>query len=152
MSSSILFSDINKLLFGIPRTNGANGVTGPTGPAGNSPIISVTTGTASLVADNSTTGNYSVIPGLLDTIIVPTGFTYKILIQTDGGVQLNSGSSTGVGFTDVAIFINSIKTGAGRRVPAMNSSTATYAVNAYSFSTTATLTAGTYIIDVRAKK
>lgn len=152
---------------GIAGTNGTNGATGatgptgdtgpqgipgPTGPSGNSPIISTASGTASLNADNSTVGIYTVIPGLIDTIIVPAGFTHKILIQTDGGVQLNSGSTTAVGFTDVAIFINGIKSGSGRRIQVMNNSAMTYAIDAYSFSTAATLSAGTYIIDVRAKK
>lgn len=137
---------------GATGATGLTGAVGPTGPAGNSPVIGTASGTASLIADNSTVGIYTVIPGMIDTIVIPTGFTHKILIQTDGGVQLNSGSGTGVGFTDISIFINGVQTGAGRRVPAMNSSTVTYAVNAYSFTTTATLTAGTYIIDVRAKK
>ncbi len=118
---------------------------------GAGPKITSVTGTASLIANNSVL-NYALIPGLSKTITVPIGNTQKVLIQTDGGVQLNDDNPSGSGFTDIAIFINGVKTGLGRRVPAINNAGLGYSVNAFSFSTITTLTAGTYIIDVRAKK
>jgi hypothetical protein len=130
---------------------GAQGTQGLTGPAGNSPIITFAAGSSSLKADNSTL-NYTVVPGLSVNITIPTLSIHKVLIQTDGGVQINSSNSTAIGFTDVAIFINGVQAGAGRRVPAINNGSVQYAVNAYSFSTLSTLSGGTYTIEVRAKK
>ncbi len=142
---------------GLQGPIGNTGPAGPQGPqgikgqAGNSPTISYAYGTSSLFADNSIL-DYTLIPGLSITITVPAETINKVLIQTDGGLQLYSSSDIAVGFTDISIFINNIQTGTGRRIPAINNSSVGYAVNSYSFSTLTTLNAGTYTIEVRAKK
>ncbi|MCB9323517.1 MAG: hypothetical protein H6571_07220 [Lewinellaceae bacterium] len=129
-------------------------LTGPqglTGPAGNSPIINFGLGSESLIANNSVL-NYTLIPGLTTIITVPQGSTHKVLIQTEGGIQLNDSDNTAVGFVDVAIFINNVQEGTGRRVPVQNSPSVIFSVNAYNFSVIKILTEGTYIIEVKAKK
>lgn len=114
-------------------------------------VITSVTGTNFLLANNNAL-TYTLVPGLTATITVPAGRTDKVLIQTDGGVQLNSSDPAGVGFTDVAIFINNVQFGVGRRIPVVNSATVQNSVNAYSFSYLTSLTQGTYTIQVRAKK
>lgn len=138
-------------LTGEKGEKGDQGIQGLTGPAGNSPIITFAKGTNSLVANNSVL-SYTLIPGLTEKINIPIGSIHKVLIQTDGGLQLNSSSSTGVGFTDIAIFVNGVKEGSGRRVPVINNSSVSYAVNSFSFSSLTTLTEGTYTIEVKAQK
>jgi hypothetical protein len=129
---------------------GPIGPTGITGPAGNSPIITIVSGTASLLADSNVL-NYTLIPGLTAIITVPAGMTHSVHIQTDGGVQLDSPFSFDGGFTDIAIFINGFQAGAGRRIPVDNCA-AGYSVNNYSFSVLTSLAAGSYTIEVRARK
>lgn len=130
---------------------GQTGAPGPAGPAGASPIFVTANGTSSLAADNSAL-SYTQIPGLSASITVPAGATYKLLIETDGGVQLNSGDPTASGFTDVAVFINGVQVGSGRRVPVLNSPSVLYSVASYGFSVQTSVPAGTYTVAVMAKK
>lgn len=124
------------------------GPPGPPGPAGNSPTIASASGTAEL----SPGLEWALVPGMSTTVTIPALSTYTVLIQTDGGVQLNSGSQNSVGYTDVAIFIDDVQVGAGRRVPVQNTSTVVYAVNAFGFSVLTTLGEGTHTVALKAKK
>ena len=121
-------------------------------PANPSPIFTSSSGTGSLLADNSTVSNYTLVPGLNAVIKVPTNSTNQVLIETDGGIQLNSSDVTASGFTDMAIFINGVQLSSERRIPVLNTTNLIYSVSSYSFTEEATLAAGSYTIDVRAKK
>jgi len=130
---------------------GPVGPQGPAGPAGSSPVFVSASGTTSLNANNSTL-NYTQIPGLSLNINVPSGNSYNLLIETDGGVQLNSSNATASGFTDIAVFLDGNQVGSGRRVPVLNNSSVSYSVASYGFSVQTSVTAGTHTVTVMAKK
>ena len=125
-----------------------------TTPAANStsePIFTSASGTGTLVADNSVL-NYTLIPGLTAVINVSSNTSDQVLIETDGGIQLNGGDINESGFTDIAIFINGALLGSERRIPVENTNNLLYSVGAFSFTEETILAAGTYTIEVRAKK
>lgn len=119
-------------------------------PTSFSPTITTAAGTASLNASNAVLA-YTLVPGLSATITVPAGANHDVLVQTDGGIQLNSATAGATGFTDLTFYINGAAVVSGRRVP-VGGDGAGYSVAAYSFSYATTLGPGTYTIQVRAKK
>jgi hypothetical protein len=136
---------------------GADGATGPAGPAGppgegsGRPIIMIAVGTASLVAGEDFT-RYTAIPGLSTSITVPAGASFTALIETDGGVQVNSADPNAFCYADVAVFVDGAQVGAGRRTPVLNTAIVGFSVSTYGFSVETGLTAGTHTIAVMAKK
>src|SRR4051812_15516917 len=134
---------------------GQNGPTGPQGPSGppgpgGSPIFVSAGGTGSLIATDEVL-TYTQVPGLSATLTVPTGSSYKLLIETDGGIQLNSAETDGACFIDVAVFVDGAQLGAGRRVPVLNNATILYSVSTYGFSVETSLSAGSHTVAVMAK-
>ena len=107
-------------------------------------------GTATLNADNSTLGNWALIPNMTTTVNADPGD--EIFIIADGGVQNQSPFGGIASYTDVGIFVDNVLI-TNRRVPAINNSTAVYSVGLYSLSTTfASVSGGTHTITVQAKK
>lgn len=133
---------------GVAGPQGIQGIQGMTGPAGNSPTVAGASGTEELTPGLT----WTLVPGMSTTVTVPALSTWTFLILTDGGVQLNSGSTSAVGFTDVSVFIDGVQSGAGRRVPTLNNSIVIYAVSAFSFSVLTTLDSGTHTVELKAKK
>jgi hypothetical protein len=107
-------------------------------------------GTGSLVATDEVL-TYTQVPGLSANLTVPTGASYKLLIETDGGIQLNSAETDAACFVDVAVFVDGAQLGSGRRVPVLNNTTILYSVSTYGFSVETSLTAGSHTIAVMAK-
>jgi hypothetical protein len=132
---------------------GSEGPAGPPGPPGSpdSPAILVTRmGTGSLVV-NDTVFRYSALPGLAADLAVPAGMTFKLLVETDGGIQVNATDPIAACFIDVAVFVDGVQVGSGRRVSASNSSAILYSVSSYGFSVETTIPAGTHTVAVMAK-
>jgi hypothetical protein len=130
---------------------GPEGPVGPAGEDGRSPVLATVSGTSPLVIDESVL-TYTPIPGLSTTVTVPAGSTYGVLIETDGGVQLNSTAPDAIAFTDVAVFVDGAQVGAGRRVSVSNNIVVIYAVGSYGFSVQTSLSAGTHTVTVMAKR
>ena len=137
--------------------NGADGATGPAGPAGppgdgsGRPIILIAAGTASLVAGEDFT-SYTAIPGLSTSLTVPAGESFTALIETDGGIQVNSPDPNAFCYADVAVFVDGAQVGSGRRTPVMNNAIVGFSVSTYGFSVETGLAGGTHTITVMAKK
>jgi hypothetical protein len=135
--------------------SGQDGPTGPQGPAGPSgsgstPVFVTVNGTGSLVATDEVL-TYTQLPGLSVSLTVPTGASYKLLIETDGGIQLNSAEPDAACFIDVAVFVDGAQLGPGRRVPVLNNATIVYSVSTYGFSVQTSLAAGSHTVAVMAK-
>lgn len=132
-------------------SEGPAGPTGPQGPSGAVPIFVTTAGSASLVLNDSVF-RYAQIPGLSATVTVPAGSTYKLLAETDAGIQVNSVDPSATCFTDVAVFLDGVQVGSGRRVAASNTQTVLYSVSSFGFSVQANVPAGTHTVAVMAKQ
>ncbi|OFY82806.1 MAG: hypothetical protein A3F72_01605 [Bacteroidetes bacterium RIFCSPLOWO2_12_FULL_35_15] len=151
---------------GVAGTDGVTGATGATGVAGATGAIGVTGatgsdgttgqdatdafGTSYLTVSSSTT-TFTLIPGLTQTITVPSNSVLEI--YTDGGVQTSSNASSGVSIVDISIFIDGTvaANGAYRRVIAANTSGSGSQLINYAMGKSALLSAGSHTIDVRAK-
>jgi hypothetical protein len=140
------------LLAATMACTGPEGPAGPAGPSGSigSPIVVTTAGTGSLVMDE-TALTYTQIPGLSATVTVPAGSTYKALIETDGGVQLNSDNPAAFCFADVALFVDGTQVGSSRRLQVSNTASVLYSVGTYGLSVQTNLPAGTHTVAAMAK-
>jgi len=130
---------------------GPTGFAATTGAASGNPTFVTAVGTGSLIADNSVL-SYTLVPGLTATVTVPAGTQYSLLVETDGGVQLNSDEANDYGFTDIAVFVDGVQVGAERRVAVMNNASVLHSVGTFGFSVLTTVGAGTHTVTVRAKK
>jgi len=124
---------------------------GPAGQNGGASVLMTETGTGSLVV-NDTVFRYAALPGLSADLSVPAGGTFKVLIETDGGIQVNSPDPLASCFVDVAIFVDGSQVGAGRRVSASNGPLVSYGVSSFGFSVQTTAPAGRHTIAVMAKQ
>jgi hypothetical protein len=113
-------------------------------------VFVTATGTGSLVATDDLLA-YAQIPGLSTNLTVPARSSYKLLIETDGGIQLNSADTDAACFIDVAVFVDGAQVGSGRRVPVLNNATIVYSVSTYGFSVETSLTTGPHTVAVMAK-
>ena len=107
-------------------------------------------GTGSLVLDENVLG-FAALPGVSLTVTASGGKATDVLIETDGGIQVNSLSPDAVCTTDVAIFVDGAQVGPGRRVLVSNTAGVLYNVGTYGFSLATQLAPGTHTIAVRAK-
>ena len=121
----------------------------PTDPGGGAKVATVS-GTGSLVLDETVLG-YAPIPGLSVTLTSPAGTSTDLLIETDGGIQVNSLFAAAVCFTDLAVFVDDAPVGPGRRVGVTNTPDILYNTGSFGFSVTTALSPGTHTITVRAK-
>lgn len=142
---------------GITGATGATGAPGATGATGATGVTGTTDqnstdvyGTSSLSITSSST-TFTVIPGLTQTITVPSNAVLSI--YTDGGVQTTSNASSGVSIVDIAIYIDGVVSpnGAYRRIIAANTSGSGSQVVNYSLGKSAAVSSGSHTIDVRAK-
>ena len=136
---------------GLTGAVGAIGAVGATGPSGTSGQAAADAyGSSSLTVSSSTT-TFTVIPGLTQTITVPSSSVLSL--RTDGGIENNVNSSSGSSIVDIAIFVDGVApaNGAYRRVTAANTSGVGYMNANYSMGETVTLSAGSHTIDVRVK-
>jgi hypothetical protein len=92
----------------------------------------------------------TVIPGLTQTVNVPTG--YKAYLVAGGGLSTISGSTTGFSVVDIAFVIDGMVTPEGnyRRVIAANTTGIVNVVAYWNISSTISLTPGSHNIEVRA--
>jgi hypothetical protein len=128
---------------------GCTGAEGPAGPSGGG-ILTTATGTASLILDETVFG-YAPLPGVTATVTALPGKTNEVLIETDGGIQVNSGFAAAACFTDVAVFVDGAQIGPGRRIGVTNTADVLFNVGSYGFSVSTTLAPGTHTITVQAK-
>jgi hypothetical protein len=133
----------------VAATIGCDGKEGPAGPSGVG-TLTTATGTGSLILDEDVFG-FVPLPGVSATVTVVQGSTSNVLIETDGGIQVNSTSPDAVCTTDVAIFVDDAPVGPGRRVLVSNTPNVLYNVGSYGFSVATALAPGTHTITVRAK-
>jgi hypothetical protein len=128
---------------------GCRGAEGPAGPAGGGTLTTVR-GTGSLILDDNVFG-FVPLPGVSATVTAEQGRTTDVLIETDGGIQVNSAFAATVCFTDVAIFIDGAQAGAARRIGVGNTTEVLFNVGTYGFSVATELQPGTHTITVQAK-
>jgi hypothetical protein len=125
----------------------APSATGPIGQSGTT-----TFGTAQIGVTSSTI-NFTIIPGLTQTINVPTNC--DVHIQSDGGIQTTvTGNASGVSRADIALFIDGQIVGDGgwRRITAANTGGVTASMIAnWNLALAASLAAGQHTIEVRTK-
>ena len=124
---------ITLLMAGAAACRGPEGPAGPGGPAGGGASFMTASGTSSLVATEELT-RYTQIPGLSANVEIPAGRSGQVLIETDGGIQLNSDVVMQSCFIDVAVFVDGAQVGSERRVQVLNTATVIYAVGTYGFS------------------
>jgi hypothetical protein len=122
---------------------------GPAGPSGGG-MLTTAAGTGSLILDETVLG-YVPLPGLSATVTAVAGRTADVLIETDGGIQVNSGFAAAVCFADVAIFVDDAQIGPGRRIGVTNTPDVLFNVGSFGFSAETVLSPGAHTITVRAK-
>lgn len=122
---------------------GTNGVDGTTGQD-----IYEVYGTAQLAVTSGTT-TYTIIPGLNQTINIPSNC--EVYVHTDGGIQCTA-TGTAFSIVDVAIFVDGVaSTSAGvRRIVAANTTGLAQVIENWSFGRSYTLAAGSHTFSVRA--
>jgi hypothetical protein len=138
-------------LIGCRGPEGPTGPAGPPGQNGGASVFVTQMGTASLIVNDSVF-RYAPVPGLSADVAVPAGATFKLLIETDGGIQVNSPDPLASCFVDVAVFVDGAQVGSGRRVSAANGPVVVYGVSSYGFSAQATVSSGTHTVAVMAKE
>lgn len=135
---------------------GASGATGPTGPAGATGSAGTTGqsvtevyGTSQLVVTTSTT-SYTLIPGLTQTINVPSNC--KVYVSSTGGIQSTGATSTTYSVVDVGLFCDGVvsTTGGQRRIAIANTSSLAQLIGNWSLTQTYNLSAGNHTFEVKA--
>ncbi len=135
---------------------GLQGIQGPTGPtgtgggtAGQNIFSAYSTSTLSL----ATAGVWTQVPGLTQTINVPTGC--QVYLSTDGGFQTTSALANGYSTLDVGIFIDGVLSPNGglRRVSAVNGGTGSLGnvISNWAMNIAPVLTAGSHTITVQVR-
>lgn len=122
---------------------GAAGSAGASGTTGQDIVEAIGNGQLQVTAAT----NYSVIPGLSLTVMVPANS--KLHVDTNGGIQC-TGIGNAYSAVDVAIFIDGTITQAQRRVVAANTVGVAQMLQSWAFGRFYFLTAGSHTIDVRA--
>jgi hypothetical protein len=128
--------------------SGPAGATGPPGPPGTTgQDVTTVYGTAQLAVTSATT-DYTLVPGLTQTVTVPAAAS--VVVSTDGGAQ---NTSTGVthAVLDIALFVDGqISTSAGqRRLMLVNSADVAQVVGNWSMANSYSLAPGSHLIEVR---
>lgn len=133
---------------GIQGIQGVPGATGPAGPAGTTGQYASTSLGSGQLTLLATTTTYTVVPGLTQTITVPSGA--MVFVSTNGGVQ-TVGTGTAYGIADFAIHVDGTVSNAKQLVVSANTTGLGNMLDNWSFSTALNLSAGTHTIDLRAK-
>lgn len=132
-------------------SNGATGAAGATGTIGTlGQTWSTVYGTGSLGISSSST-TYTLIPGLTQTVTVPSNCT--VFISTDGTVQGNVTGTTTYEVCAIALFIDGTQVSSGglRFCYTPNSTVLAGTVASWAISINTTLSAGSHTIAVRTK-
>lgn len=105
-------------------------------------------GTGQLVVNSSTT-IYTLIPGLSQTINVPSNSV--LLVSTDGGIQSTGTSANSFSVVDLGIFVDGVlSTSAGQRRITILNGTGLSMIGNWSMTVTRELAAGNHTFEVRA--
>ncbi len=113
-------------------------------------VVNTVFGTSAIVI-NTTPVVWFLVPGLTQTINVPSGFT--AFISTDGGVAGSGTLANQYSIVDIAIFIDGAYNAPGggyKRLVAANTDFLTQMITNWDVSLTAPLAAGIHTIDVKA--
>jgi hypothetical protein len=138
---------------GATGASGANGATGPTGAAGTAGTtgqnVTEVYGTSQLVVTTSTT-TYTLIPGLTQTINVPSNC--KVYVSTTGGIQSTGATSSTYSVVDVGLFCDGVVSTSGgqRRIAIANTSSLAQLIGNWSLTQTYNLSAGNHTFEVKA--
>jgi hypothetical protein len=125
---------------------GKDGPVGPTGPAGTTgQSVTTADGTGQLQVTSAT--NYTLIPGLTQTVNVPAGAS--VYVSTDGGIQ-NTGTGTTYAVVDIALFVDGALSPAQRRIVAANTSAVAQMIGTWSFGRAYSLAAGSHTFEAKA--
>ncbi|HLU86944.1 MAG TPA: hypothetical protein VKZ44_04250 [Taishania sp.] len=127
---------------------GPQGPVGDTGPAGTTGQAANTVFSTSQLVLTASVTNYTLIPGLTQTITVPSGA--KVYVSTNGGFQ-NSATGTSYASGDFAIFVDGIASAIQSRVVAANTQGLGQIITHWNMSGVLSLTPGSHTIQVRAK-
>ncbi|MCX7556883.1 hypothetical protein OS187_08625 [Xanthomonadaceae bacterium JHOS43] len=125
-----------------------SGNPGPTGPAGTTGQFGNTVLSTGQLVLTAATNSYTLIPGLTQTISVPTNA--KVFVSTDGGLQ-NASNGTTYGVADIAIFLDGSASTIQRQVVVSNTPALGQIISQWSLSGVFELAPGTHTIQVRAK-
>lgn len=131
-------------VFALAGNQGAPGANGAPGTAGQNGTTAFGTGSVSVG------GTGLAIPGLTQTVVVPTNCV--VFVTTDGGITTQSTTSTGYSIIQVFLQIDGVSPTAGgyAYVTVLNSAGFTGAAAQWSLSQTATLSAGSHTLAVYA--
>jgi hypothetical protein len=122
------------------------GATGPTGLAGTTgQLVTTAAGTGQLQVTAAT--NYTLIPGLTQTVNVPAGAS--VYVSTDGGIQ-NTASGNTYAVVDIALFVDGALSPAQRRIVAANTSAVAQMIGDWSFGRAYSLAAGSHTFEAKA--
>lgn len=126
-----------------------SGATGPQGAAGTTgQSVSTAYGTGQLVL--SAAANYTLIPGLTQTISVPSNAT--VFITSDGGAQHTSTAINSSSVVDIGIYVDGVlvPSAGQRRVVMSNTQAVGQMIGNWNMSVSRPLAAGSHTIQVRA--
>ncbi|MEO8459329.1 MAG: hypothetical protein ABI451_02270 [Dokdonella sp.] len=106
-------------------------------------------GTAQLVVTAATT-SYTLIPGLTQTINIPTGAI--AYVHTDGGVQSTGATSSTFSVVDIGIFVDGVVSSSGgqRRLSIANTTALAQLIANWSIDRAYALSAGSHTFEVKA--
>ena len=130
---------------GVAGPQGEPGVAGVSGTTGQSAATVFSTASLTL---NSSVSNYTLIPGLTQSVTVPAGAV--VYVSSNGGFQCNGTGNTNAN-GDFAIYVNNTATTIQRRVIAANTAGVGNMISQWALSGVVALTEGTHTIQVRAK-
>lgn len=131
-------------VFALSGNQGAPGTNGAPGTAGQNGTTAFGTGSVSVG------GTGLAIPGLTQTVVVPTNCV--VFVTTDGGITTQSTTSTGYSIIQVFLQIDGVSPAAGgyAYVTVLNSAGLTGAAGQWSLSQAITLSAGSHTLAVYA--
>lgn len=132
---------------GATGPTGAAGATGPSGTTGQN--VTEVYGTSQLVVSTSTT-TYTLIPGLTQTINVPSNC--KVYVSSTGGIQSTGATSSTYSVVDVGLFCDGVVSTSGgqRRIAIANTSSLAQLIGNWSLTQTYNLSAGNHTFEVKA--
>ncbi len=123
------------------------GNTGPKGDPGTTGQDAVTVYGTGQLPVVSTMTTYTLVPGLRQTISVPANA--KVFLSTDGGAQ-NTGTGATYAVVDIGLFVDGVAA-SQRRLALSNTPALAQVIGNWSMSVAQPLSAGTHVVEVRAK-
>lgn len=135
---------------GPPGATGPAGPTGATGPSGTTGQSASAAFGSSALTITPTTITQTLIPGLTQTITVPSGAS--VYVSSVGSLQTASATASALSAVDVFLVIDGtiVANGGYQRVVAMNTASGSSVPASWSLSQVVALSAGSHTIAVRA--